>query len=66
MPAGPGAERLWRGFRQCPTWGCVRLRERGQESTATRTSSNETRGNVILVPQVLLTRLPVLKAFRVI
>jgi hypothetical protein len=52
MPAGPSAERLWRGLRQCPTWGCVRLRDCGQESTATRTSSNETRGNVIPVHQI--------------
>jgi hypothetical protein len=35
IPAGPGACVLWRGLRQCPIWGCVRLREQlDKNSTA--------------------------------
>jgi hypothetical protein len=43
IAAGPGAGCLWRGFRQSPTWGCVRLRDRRQTLSDTYEQQRDAR-----------------------
>jgi hypothetical protein len=49
-------ERLWRGLRQSPTWGCVRLRETGTKLDSSNEATRRERMLVILVPRSLPTR----------